>query len=146
MAAVPRNQKHLLAVWSQLECFTIGIDHIVLAVPSWAKEVARQFIRVAKASIPSLINNETSIQVEHFTNDRYDVGLWCDAVSSLNVDDFDEFAFVNDSVFAMRHFSEIFDALSLKNCLSWLHSGRYRYFPSPFLLASESSIFLPKPG
>jgi hypothetical protein len=130
MAAVPRDKRHVLALWSQLECFTIGVDHVIIAVPRWSKEITMQIIELAKDRIPRFRGGEVTIQPEYFLNDRYDVGLWCDAIDSLNIDDFDEFGLINDSVFALRSFSEVFDALSLKNVS--LASTGYSYTPKFF--------------
>lgn len=130
MAAVPRDKRHVLALWSQLECFTIGVDHVILAAPSWSKEITTQIIELAKDRIPRFTSGEASIQPEYFLNDRYDVGLWCDTIESLNIDEFDEFGLINDSVFAMHSFSEVFDALSLKNVS--LTSTGYSYTPKHF--------------
>mmetsp|Transcript_17110 Transcript_17110/g.37427 ORF Transcript_17110/g.37427 Transcript_17110/m.37427 type:complete len:780 (-) Transcript_17110:95-2434(-) len=130
MTAVPRTKRHVLAIWSQLECFTIGIDHVVVAAPLYTKEITTKIIELAKVSIPRLSNGGVSIQQEYFLNDRYDVGLWCDALGSLNTDEFDEFALINDSVFAMRQFSDVFDVLSVKNVS--LSSLSYSYSPKNF--------------
>ena len=130
MAAVPRDKRHVLALWSQLECFTIGVDHVILSAPLWSKEITTQIIELAKDKIPRFSSGEVTIQPEYFLNDRYDVGLWCDAIESLNIDEFDEFGLINDSVFAMNSFSEVFDALSLKNVS--LTSTGYSYTPKSF--------------
>ena len=139
MAAVPRDKRHVLALWSQLECFTIAIDHVILATPLWSKEIISQIVDLARERIPRFSNGEVKIQPEYFLNDRYDVGLWCDAIGSLNMDEFDEFGLVNDSVFAMRNFTEIFDALSLKNVS--LTSSGYSYTPKYLKGRSNTSHF-----
>lgn len=131
ISAVPHNLRHILALWSQLECFTVGINHIVLAAPAWSREIVSKIIELAKQSIPRIANEEVSIQVEYFLNDRYDVGLWCDAIVSLNINEFDEFGLINDSVFALRDFVEVFDALSVKNVS--LTSLSYSYTPKNFI-------------
>mmetsp|Transcript_26286 Transcript_26286/g.72225 ORF Transcript_26286/g.72225 Transcript_26286/m.72225 type:complete len:229 (-) Transcript_26286:130-816(-) len=63
-------------------------------------------------------------------NDRYDVGLWCDALermgigsssssssssSSLSTTPIDQIGLLNDSVFALREFTGILSALDEKN-------------------------------
>ena len=130
ISAVPHNLRHIVALWSQLECFTVGIDHIFLAVPAWSREIISKIIELAKKSIPRFANEEVSVQIEYFFNDRYDVGLWCDAIGSLNINKFDEFGLINDSVFALREFTDVFDALSVKNVS--LTSLSYSYTPKYF--------------
>mmetsp|Transcript_22023 Transcript_22023/g.61284 ORF Transcript_22023/g.61284 Transcript_22023/m.61284 type:complete len:333 (+) Transcript_22023:808-1806(+) len=110
-----------------MECFTEGIDHIVLAAPLWSKGVIKPIVEKVRAVIPRIQSGQVSLETSYFVNDRYDAGLWCDAIANLKIDAFDQFGLVNDSVFAMRPFTEIFDALSAKNVD--LSSISYSYTP-----------------
>jgi len=139
ISVVPRNLRHVLALWSQLECFTVGVDHVVLAAPTWSREIVTKIVELAKHSIPRFVNKEVSIQMEYFFNDRYDVGLWCDAIGSLNIHEFDEFGLINDSVFALRDFVEVYDALSVKNVS--LTSLSYSYTAKNFKGKPGSQYF-----
>eukprot|EP00536_Pseudo-nitzschia_multiseries_P016651 jgi/Psemu1/69933/estExt_Genemark1.C_11880002 len=130
MTAVPRGKRHVIALWSQLECFTGGVDHVVLVSPIWSKELTTQIVDRAKVAIPRFRDGDVSLRTEYVVNDRYDVGLWCDAITSLETEDFDEFGLLNDSVFALRPFSGVFDALSNKNVS--LSSLSYSYSPKNF--------------
>jgi hypothetical protein len=139
MAVVPRDRRHVLALWTQLECLTIGVDSVILAAPQWSEEITNKIIEFAKDKIPQFGSGEVSIQAEYFVNDRYDVGLWCDGLESLNSDEFDEFGLINDSVFVMHSSSEVFDALSLKNVS--LTSSGYSYTPKFFEGADDPVHF-----
>ena len=82
-----------------------------------------------RKKIPHLANGETKIEVKHFLNNRYDVGLWCDAIQSVPTRDFDEIGVINDSVFALRPFTGVFDAIRRYNVsltsLSYSESAKY---------------------
>lgn len=76
----------------------------------------------------TIIINSTVVELDaqFFRNDRYDVGLWCDGLQSLKKknnnnsegeykynynDDDDDVILLNDSLFALRPFTGILDAL-----------------------------------
>lgn len=88
IAVAPTNLIRLLALWSQLECFVSNGTYktIVIAAPQELAQSKRdfldRFIQNAVESIPHLHNMH--VVIKYFKNDRYDVGLWCDA---LMVDD-----------------------------------------------------------
>lgn len=115
IASVPIDKRHVVALWSQLECFTADVDVVVLTAPKWSKKIIAKIVAMAKKNIPRFANGEVKLEVKRFLHNRYDVGLWCDALHSINVDDFDEFGIINDSVFAIREHGGVFDALSSKN-------------------------------
>jgi hypothetical protein len=131
IASVPYDSLHTAALWTQLECFTAGIDVVVLAVPLGGR--AMESIRQRAMQVLGIPTH-----IYEFVNDRYDVGLWCDALSALgynnnhsnNSNDYNSndsnhhhqqqqqqntpFArtlLLNDSVFAIRHFSGILESL-----------------------------------
>jgi len=124
IASVPDNKERLLALWSQLECFYANdrYDEIIVSAPAWAKEenVIEPFLRNAVSRIPHL--NSTSVILQYHLNDRYDVGLWCDALDSRTVNDqpvkgkYNEFVLSNDSIMAVEeHFTGILDELRQRN-------------------------------
>jgi hypothetical protein len=123
IATVPRSIKHVVGLWSELECFTSDVDAIILSGPTWSKPILERIVAMAKERIPRLSADRISIQTLYFVNNRYDVGLWCDALQYLDNDDkentslssYDEVAVLNDSVFALREFSGILSALSEKD-------------------------------
>jgi hypothetical protein len=126
IASVPDNKERLLALWSQLECFYANdkYNEIIVSTPAWAKEenIIEPFLRNAVSRIPHL--NSTSVILQYHLNDRYDVGLWCDALDSSTVNDqpapvkakYNEFVLSNDSIMAVEeHFTGILDELRQRN-------------------------------
>lgn len=142
IAVYPISWTRLSTLWSQLECFTSKIDAIVVAAPDWSRDILDPVLQKAKQSIPIL--REKMITARYFVNDRYDVGLWCDAVRVTNettfgystttrtpndtknhdsqntsmvvslLKQFDHFVLINDSVWAVEHSSEVLDALRIQ--------------------------------
>jgi hypothetical protein len=144
IATAPRSIKYVVALWSQLECFTLDVDHVVLSGPLWSNTVLRDVVEQAKTSIPQFQQQHVTIDYTVHDNYRYDVGLWCDGLehSGLlppsdeelygdndkrnNVNrtnksyhhppfPYDEYGLINDSVFALRPFTRILETLTTKN-------------------------------
>jgi hypothetical protein len=113
ISAVPRDKTHILSLWSELECFTINLDHVVISAPEWGRPFIEKVIDMAKQYIPHFLKAQVTIEPRFYVNNRYDVGLWCDALETLRKDGqdkvFDEFGLINDSVYALRPFSGVFD-------------------------------------
>ena len=113
IATVPYDEDHVRALWSQLECFTDGIDVVVLSAPLGSEAIMEPF----RDQVLRVLLHLNDVTVHYFRNDRYDVGLWCDALSALgysNTTDsvpFNNTLLLNDSVFAMRRFGGILDTL-----------------------------------
>jgi hypothetical protein len=122
IASVPYDIRHATALWTQLECFAAGIDVVVLAVPLGGRAIVEP-IRQRAMQVLGI----STIHIYEFVNNRYDVGLWCDALSALGYNDnnnnnnihhqqqqntpFARTLLLNDSVFAIRHFSGILESL-----------------------------------
>lgn len=116
IAAVPRDETHLLTLWSELECFAESVDHVLISAPMWGQVYIEHIILLAKKYIPHFINGKVTMEGKYFVNNRYDVGLWCDAYESLDsYGTYDEYGLINDSVYALRKFSAVFDNLEHKN-------------------------------
>jgi hypothetical protein len=120
ISTAPRTMKHVIALWSELECFTLDVDHVVLSGPTWSTDIIQQVINLAQTSIPRFISKSVTIDATYHINDRYDVGLWCDALDafqdeSVDWSSVDQIGLLNDSVFALRPFSAIFTALRTYN-------------------------------
>ena len=126
IATVPRSIKHVVGLWSELECFTADVDAVVLSGPSWSKPILEQVAAMARERIPRFSATSArplTIQPLYFVNNRYDVGLWCDALQFLEstakddaaLSTYDEMALLNDSVFALREYDGILKALSEKD-------------------------------
>jgi hypothetical protein len=142
VAAVPRDERHVHTLWSQLECYTTTVDHVVVSAPYWSKKITKNITDLARTSIPHFASGQVTLEAQFYVNDRYDVGLWCDALETVNKDDFDEFGIINDSVFALREYSEIYDSLKARNIsmssLSYSHHGKFfrGYGPEHFWVES----------
>jgi hypothetical protein len=112
LATIPRSARHLLALWTELECLTDGIDKILLVSDPSYSGILDRFMGEARNKLG------LDIEARYFANDRYDVGLWCDALkdaglleSQLERRRFKYVLLANDSVFALSHFRGILDKL-----------------------------------
>jgi hypothetical protein len=110
IASVPYDERHVAAVWSQFECFTAGIDKLVLSVPLGSQHIAEPLVLAAQERLG------LEVAIHYFPNTRYDVGLWCDALVELGYNNitqapFENTILLNDSVFALRHFNSILETL-----------------------------------
>jgi hypothetical protein len=88
---------------------TGGFDKILLAVPDWSKDLVEFMVDQAKEKL------SLNVHARYFVNDRYDVGLWCDALDEVLVEETDEYesiVLLNDSVYAMHQFTGILDKLN----------------------------------
>jgi hypothetical protein len=115
LAAVPIDKRHVVALWSELQCFTRHIDHVLLAAPDWSQPTIQTVVERAKSVLPHFESNQVTIDAQFFENDRYDVGLWCDGMSTLAEGEYDDLVLLNDSLFALRNFSGVLDVLRSEN-------------------------------
>ncbi len=83
IATVPYSADHVMALWTQLECVTSGIDRVLISAPdtSWSKEIIAHVIKRF-----TQLSNTTAFHLEAVfnLNNRYDVGLWCDGIDHIN--------------------------------------------------------------
>lgn len=117
IASVPYDKRHVAALWSQLECFTAGINKVIISAPEGSEAVVELILAAARKRL--LLD----ITAHYYKNDRYDVGLWCDALikegylldgnanSPVPRTPFENTILSNDSVFAIRHFNGILEEL-----------------------------------
>lgn len=110
IATVPLLRHHLLALWSQLECLVDDINHVVISAPHWAKPVLDIVLGHANKQIPHIASKHVSVEANFFDNDRYDVGLWCDALEGIQ-QRFDKVLLLNDSILILRKFNGVINAL-----------------------------------
>lgn len=76
IATYPDSTKKFASVWSQLQCFSNEFDKIIISAPVQFTNETNDFLNQVYSSMPGLKEKtETSFHV----NDRYDLGLWCDA-------------------------------------------------------------------
>lgn len=117
ISTAPRTIKHVVALWSELECFTSDVDYVMLSGPTWSETILQQIVSLAKSSIPKFSSIPLQSQVS--VNDRYDVGLWCDALEWMELSGdlarMHQVELLNDSVFALREYSGILSALEEHN-------------------------------
>lgn len=136
IATAPRSEKYVAALWSELECFTLDVDHVVLSGPPWSKELLNTIVTNAQASIPQFQSQQVGIEAKTYKNHRYDVGLWCDGLEhAMGLDgdmlepkepEYDEYGLLNDSVFALKPYQEILRTLETKNVS--MSSLSYSYY------------------
>lgn len=83
IATVPYNKDHATALWTALECVADGIDRIVLSAPDapWSRNVVAALVNEFELRNNSTAAGRGRLEVAYYTNDRYDAGLWCDALS-----------------------------------------------------------------
>lgn len=123
IATVPYTADHVMALWTHLECVTSGIDKVLISAPDtpWSRgiisAVVSRFNQLARESNKELFNLDASF----YTNNRYDVGLWCDGLS-LHLG-FDGYRFaagvppraiflINDSTVALRFYKSLTDRIT----------------------------------
>ncbi len=83
IATAPYSANLVMALWTQLECLTDGIDRELISAPdtSWSREIIAQVIyRFTQLSNTTSFTSEAVFN----PNNRYDVGLWCDGLDHVN--------------------------------------------------------------
>eukprot|EP00594_Rhizosolenia_setigera_P005429 CAMPEP_0178948130 /NCGR_PEP_ID=MMETSP0789-20121207/5299_1 /TAXON_ID=3005 /ORGANISM="Rhizosolenia setigera, Strain CCMP 1694" /LENGTH=409 /DNA_ID=CAMNT_0020628457 /DNA_START=149 /DNA_END=1375 /DNA_ORIENTATION=- len=119
---VPDNKERLLALWSQLECYfgNEKYDEVIVSAPTWARDdgIIEPFLSAAEENIPHFKSGSVSLKIQYYENDRYDVGLWCDALLDENngaLSEGNNFVLSNDSIMAVEQFTAIIDTLKERN-------------------------------
>jgi hypothetical protein len=117
LASVPWDERHLVAAWSQLECLSQHVNLVVIAAPRWGRPIVHRLIDQVKREIPHFAGQRhVSIAATFSVNDRYDVGLWCDALEEEGLQEqFDDVILLNDSIFAIREFNGVLETLQRNN-------------------------------
>lgn len=111
IATVPYSPNHVMALWTQLECLTSGIDKVLISAPdtSWSVAIISQVIN----RFEELSNTTTfSLEAVFNQNNRYDVGLWCDGLDYVNAYKASiaiphAIFLINDSVAALRRYDSL---------------------------------------
>jgi hypothetical protein len=112
IATFPSDIHHLLALWSQLECFTEHVDVVIISAPAQATSFLEEFVDLALSRIPHFVQGATKLRVEYQDADqRFDTGLWCNALSGIPSGKDHVYGLINDSVFALKPFSGVLDEL-----------------------------------
>ena len=120
IATYPKSEVRLLAIWSQLECFTSGYDKIIISAPNedWSRNALQNFTFQVMIHLPEI---HKILEVQYYKNDRYDAGLWCDSLHSLQTNNnmlswsFDNYFLINDSLLALRKFNDFLTVLENRN-------------------------------
>lgn len=111
VATAPYDTDHAMALWTHLECVIDGIDRVVISAPNttWSRAIVSLIIEHFQQQLlnqqqSSSGNNATpttkttvNIEAAYFTNNRYDVGLWCDGLSLHLGFNGDQFSGSNDT-------------------------------------------------
>ena len=82
IATYPSNPIKLDVIWSQLECFAGAFDKIIISAPNESKETIIKFLQDVNDTMPLI---RSRLEAQFHVNDRYDAGLWCDALIEGNV-------------------------------------------------------------
>lgn len=141
IAAVPKDARHISTLWTELECFTPNIDKVILSAPHDKREIIEKILVAARTFVPHFSNGAVQLEAQYYVNDRYDVGLWCDALHNVS-EEYDEVGLLNDSVFALRPNSQVFDALQSNylelTSMAYSYSAKYfrAYGPEYFWVES----------
>jgi len=136
IAAYPKTEVRLLAIWSQLECFAVEYDNIIISAPDedWSRDALQNFTFQVMVHLPDVYK---MLDVQYYVNDRYDAGLWCDSLSSLQNNtqyrSFHNFFLINDSLLALRKSNDFLKTLkdqnaSLISLNEWEDSDEYGYW------------------
>jgi hypothetical protein len=115
-------------IWTQLECFAASFDQIIISAPTQFKENITQFVQEVNNLMPVVGKR---IEAQFYTNDRYDAGLWCDALKAEGYlpqkekggnnttegssQQYNRFVLINDSMLAVKKSNTFLEALELHN-------------------------------
>ena len=146
IAAFPDIPMKYDVIWSQLECFAHSFDQIIISAPTEFKENVTQFVEEVNNLMPIV---GTRIKAQFYTNDRYDAGLWCDALTAEGFvpqkakdrnntakgisQQYERVLLINDSMMAIKKSNEFLEALELHNASLialnyWGDEEQYRNF------------------
>ncbi|KAL7537193.1 hypothetical protein ACHAXR_010472 [Thalassiosira sp. AJA248-18] len=72
-----------MALWTHLECLTSGIDRVLISAPdtAWSRDIIESVVKRFQRLLQESSNTTINIDTAFYTNNRYDVGLWCDGLS-----------------------------------------------------------------
>uniref|UniRef100_A0A7S1D1N4 Uncharacterized protein n=1 Tax=Cyclophora tenuis TaxID=216820 RepID=A0A7S1D1N4_CYCTE len=109
-----------------MECMSVGYDHVVLSAPTAARSVMMEIQQL----VQHLEVHPNVHVILTDKNNRYDVGLWCDAlefVQSKSPLRYKYITLVNDSVMVLRHTRVLLDRLETNRYdlvgMSYSHTG-----------------------
>lgn len=77
IATYPSNDIKIAAIWSQLECFAGDFDKIIISAPQAFESIVTRLLEEVTARMPDVARR---LEAQYYVNDRYDAGLWCDAL------------------------------------------------------------------
>ncbi|KAK1740480.1 hypothetical protein QTG54_008575 [Skeletonema marinoi] len=109
IATVPHDRDHAKALWSHLECLTEKIDRVVVAAPDvdWSRNIVEAIITNFKLQAAINQISVPIIEPAYFDNNRYDVGLWCDALTHYGFSPIDE----SESAFSRINYNNLTDRI-----------------------------------
>lgn len=124
IATYPKPEVRLLAIWSQLECFSLGYAKIIISAPNedWSRYALQNFTFQVMIYLPDIYK---ILEVQYYKNDRYDAGLWCDSLQSIQTNNmpssswpFGNYFLINDSLLAIRNFNDFSTILNENKSIS----------------------------
>jgi len=145
------NHLKNIAIWSQLECLCSKFEKIIISAPVEHKENVTNLIKDVQKSMPETYSK---ILTSFHINDRYDTGLWCDGLASMNKNTSSQFGKVkksfllsNDSLLILKKMDYIPNLMkdSNKDLISlnyWDTEENSFWVESPFRIFSENGIQL----
>ena len=169
IATYPSTEVRLNAIYSHLNCLSAGIDRIIVSAPDWSYDVMNNF----SMHIQSRLSHEIykKITFQFYINDRYDAGLWCDALddemgrrntTTSTIDDDNEarqlqtnYLLINDSLMTIRPFTGLLDNITHHHPSPWNQNDTeisfvsLSYWPTnrvedPIWLESPARAFNPR--
>ena len=155
IAAYPSTEMRLNAIWSHFECLSMGIDMIVVSVPDWSRGAMGNFSVHMKSRLSQELYSK--ITFRFYANDRYDAGLWCDALrdemgegntTSAIDEGTTNYLLINDSLMAIRPFTGLLDNITSRNGTE-ISFVSLSYWPTdrkedPIWLESAARAFSPR--
>jgi len=133
IAVYPSSADSILAIWSQLECFSNAYEKIIIVysvehddqISKGFEEIISNLLSEVSRKMPEIfLKIETRV---YYENIMRDTGLWCNYLTASNVLQkgsngtyvggaayYDSFLLINDSVMALEHSNELLDTLHTK--------------------------------
>ncbi|KAG7369458.1 hypothetical protein IV203_027204 [Nitzschia inconspicua] len=139
IATFPSDIYHLMALWTQLECFAVEIDTVIISAPVKAKVILEDFVLLATSRIPHFINGSVQLEIQyHEADERFETGLWCHALNyqssdSKHYNKDNKYGLLHDSLFALEPYSGIWDELDDIHTADGVASHNKGYTPQPLV-------------
>ncbi len=127
IAVYPKSFHAISAIWSQLECFADQYEKIIISYQKGNDQINDALFQLWKEVWYIMPNVAKRIEFHVDSNEMYDTGLWCNALTQESVLQkgpngnyvggnslYSDFLLINDSVMALEHSSELREAIYAK--------------------------------